>query len=250
MRWTRWIEQNKRQEIRKEGDSFRYKSCMKAAHVFLRDIVIASRNRQKIDELIKLMQMFVAKRTLPSIRLVPLWMFDTEGVDIVEVVENGQSFEDNALLKAKAAYKKTKKVSLGEDTGLVVPVLGGAPGLRSARYAGEGSSMEQCVQKLMKQMCPYACDSSQREAFFHTSIVLYWEENMQQRFVVAEGRGYGRLATKPCGTKGFGYDCLFIPKGYKKRTFGELGLRVKNKISHRSLAVQDLLQKLEVFFDC
>lgn len=123
-----------------------------------------------------------------------------------EIIEDGNSFHENALIKAKFCFEKTGKPSLGDDSGLVVPALGGRPGIFSARYAGD-HDFDKNIAKVLEEMQ----DKDNREAYFITVLCLY-NENGAEYF---EGRVYGNLSREKSGKKGFGYDPIFIPKGYE-----------------------------------
>ncbi|MBK6784582.1 MAG: RdgB/HAM1 family non-canonical purine NTP pyrophosphatase [Saprospiraceae bacterium] len=152
-----------------------------------------------------------------------------------EIDESGSTIHDNAKIKAFYLYEKTQKPSLSEDTGLEVDELEGEPGVYSARYAGLQRSDADNVNKLLEKMKQV----SDRSAQFRTVIALATSENV----FYFEGIVRGKIAESPMGHGGFGYDPVFIPKGYDK-TFGELSKEIKNKISHRAKAVEKLIEFL------
>jgi XTP/dITP diphosphohydrolase len=152
-----------------------------------------------------------------------------------EIVEDGFTFNENALIKAKFCFEKTGKPSLGDDSGLVVESLDGRPGIFSARYAGN-HDFEKNMEKVLQEMEGI----ENRKAYFVTVMCLV-EENSVQYF---EGRIYGHLTKSIAGEKGFGYDPIFIPEGYAI-TFAEMSAEEKNKISHRKQAIERFLDGME-----
>ncbi|WP_394331959.1 RdgB/HAM1 family non-canonical purine NTP pyrophosphatase [Chryseobacterium gallinarum] len=153
-----------------------------------------------------------------------------------EIVEDGDSFHANALIKAKYCFEKTGIPSLGDDSGLVVEALDGRPGIFSARYAGD-HDFARNIEKVLEEMQGI----ENRKAYFIT-VLCYYDENGAQYF---EGRVYGNLLTENKGLKGFGYDPIFVPEGYEK-TFAEMNPEDKNKISHRKQALDLLMDFLKV----
>lgn len=158
------------------------------------------------------------------------------GVKAVE--ETGTSFIENALLKAKYAAKHTNLPSIADDSGLVVPILDGKPGVYSARYAGEPTDDIKNNQKLLAELS----GNTNRIAYFVSILVLVRHEN-DPLPIIAEGIWQGQIANQLAGTAGFGYDPLFIPNGFSQ-TAAELDPDIKNKHSHRALAFAKLLTKL------
>ena len=145
-----------------------------------------------------------------------------------EIIENGSSFEENARIKAGQAARYADMAAFADDSGLEVAALGGAPGIYSARYAGENASYPEKMAKLLAELK----NSDDRRARFVCVIALAYRGDIVETF---RGEVTGRIAFEPRGTDGFGYDPIFIPDGYDK-TFGELGEEVKSKISHRARA--------------
>ena len=153
--------------------------------------------------------------------------------------ENGGSFWENSLIKARAATKLTRLVSLADDSGLCVDVLNGAPGIYSADWAikNDGSrdfkfATNKLVREIKKNNFDRPCS-----AYFICSLILYWPDNHFEKF---EGKIYGEIIWPGRGEKGHGYDPVFLPNGYEE-TFGQMDRWKKNKISHRGLAVNNLL---------
>jgi len=148
-----------------------------------------------------------------------------------DIEETGETLEENAFIKVRHVKNKYGYDCFGDDTGLEVEALGGAPGIYSARYAGDGHDAVANMKKLLSEME----GASNRRACFRTVIALILDGKEYQ----FEGRIDGEILTEEHGTAGFGYDPVFRPLGYDK-TFAELGLDIKNEISHRALAVKAL----------
>lgn len=153
--------------------------------------------------------------------------------------ENGQSFLDNAKIKAKSVRSlKNNSWVIGEDSGLEVEALGGMPGIHSARYAGQNAKdMENCL-RVIKMMTLKGAPT--RKAAFKSTLFVISPEGEE---FVFEGSLQGEIAKAMRGTEGFGYDSIFIPEGETK-TIAELGLAVKNKLSHRAKAIEAMLAVL------
>lgn len=152
-----------------------------------------------------------------------------------EIEETEDSIEGNAKLKAKFAYDKFFMNAFADDTGLFVEALNGEPGVYSARYAGENATYEENVKKLLEAIR----DASDKRAYFKTVIALIWEDEMH----VFEGITSGIIIDHAKGTGGFGYDPVFIPEGYSK-TYAEMDMSEKNKISHRGKAISEMINFL------
>lgn len=146
-----------------------------------------------------------------------------------EIEETEQNLEGNALLKARYVKEKYGYDCFSEDTGLEVEALGGAPGVHTARYAGEDKSPEANIALLLQNLE----GQGNRRARFRTVIALLFDG----KETLLEGICPGEIATAKHGTQGFGYDPVFIPEGHHQ-TFAELGDEVKNKISHRAIATE------------
>tara|TARA_A100000164_G_C21869103_1_gene754195 strand:+ start:220 stop:831 length:612 start_codon:yes stop_codon:yes gene_type:complete len=153
--------------------------------------------------------------------------------------ESGVSFWENSLIKAREASKLTGMVSLADDSGLCVEILKGAPGIYSADWAimSDGSrDFEFATKKLVKEI-ERTGSLKPFTAYFICSLILYWPDNHFEKF---EGKIFGEIIWPGRGDKGHGYDPVFLPSGYKE-TFGEMDRWEKNKISHRGLAIDNLL---------
>lgn len=154
-----------------------------------------------------------------------------------DIPETADTLEGNALMKSSFVYHNYSLDCFGDDTGLEVEVLNGAPGVFSARYAeGEGHDAQANMRKLLREME----DKENRKAQFRTVISLI----LNGKEYLFEGVIKGEIIREKRGDSGFGYDPVFIPEGYQQ-TFAELGNEIKNKISHRALAVQKLSEFLQ-----
>ena len=192
-------------------------------------IVIATRNRHKAVEL----QTLLHGVGYDAVRLDEI---DPDG-KIPEVEETGTTFKENALLKAHAIAKATGLPSVADDTGLEVDALGGAPGIFSARYAGENCTYEDNVKKLLRELSNVADD--RRTARFKTVAVYVHKETE----LSAEGVVEGVITEKAEGFGGFGYDPVFSVWDMKK-TYAQLADEEKNRVSHRGKAIRSLIEKL------
>ena len=193
-------------------------------------IVLATHNEDKCAEMTAILD------ELP-IQLLSIKDFP----EIGEIEENGSSLEENALIKARTVHSITRLLSWADDTGLEVDVLGGKPGVYSARYAGENCSYSDNVQKLLQKMENIPADK--RIAHFKTAIALVGE-NME---LVSEGVVEGMITTKPKGVGGFGYDPVFYILD-KNKTYSEMKMTEKNQISHRGKAIQNMIKLLQSQF--
>ena len=188
-------------------------------------MILATHNLDKCKEMVLMFDEI-------SINLLSLNDFPQIG----EIVEDGETLEENALIKARTSYKLTSLPSLADDTGLEVSALNGAPGIFSARYAGDNCNYIDNVKKLLKNMENIKEES--RLATFRT-VVAYVDGNME---LTTEGIVKGVITKEIKGTDGFGYDSIFyVPS--EQKTYAELNIKHKNKISHRSKAILNM-QKL------
>jgi XTP/dITP diphosphohydrolase len=194
-------------------------------------IVVATGNAHKVIEIEEILG-----RVLPDVRFVALG----ELGDYPDAVEDGETFADNALIKARYALECTGlKMAVADDSGLCVDALGGAPGVWSARWAGVHAADDANNEKLMREMADVP--EGKRTARFHSSVVLAYADGSS---LVGEGDCEGRIGYDPVGTNGFGYDPLFLPDDTPGRTMAQLELAEKNTISHRYHALIDLSAKL------
>ena len=153
---------------------------------------------------------------------------------LAEPEETEQTFEGNALVKARAAAKASGLVALADDSGLSVAALGGAPGIYSARWAGPGRDFGRAMALVEQRLAESVSDDP--AAWFTCALAIAWPDGPA---VVVEGRVDGRLTFPPRGDKGFGYDPIFLPEGLG-RTFGELDAAEKETLSHRGRAFAKL----------
>ncbi|HXS83041.1 MAG TPA: RdgB/HAM1 family non-canonical purine NTP pyrophosphatase [Methylomirabilota bacterium] len=185
--------------------------------------VIATFNRDKAAEIHALL-------ALPDVELVAL--ADWPGATAPE--ETGDTLLANARIKARAAAALTRLPAIADDTGLEVDALGGAPGVRAARYAGPQASYADNVAKLLRELA--GVPEERRTARFRTVCYAAWPDGTEMS---ADGVLAGTIIEAPRGTNGFGYDPVFLPKG-ETRTYAELSDEEKNAISHRARAVRVL----------
>ena len=189
--------------------------------------MIATRNKGKIRELKELLADF-------GLDILSLDQFP----QVKEIVEDGNTFFENAMKKAKTVAEKTGLMAIADDSGLEVDALKGAPGVYSARYAGEDATDEQNYLKLLNEMKDVPTEK--RGAQFRCVIVAYRPDG---KWVSAEGVCRGRITSSPRGEQGFGYDPVFVPEG-DIRTMAELTREEKNRISHRGKALEMLKKKI------
>lgn len=195
-----------------------------------RTVVVATGNAHKVVEIEAILS-----PAMPGVRFVALG----ELGDYPDPVEDGSTFADNALIKARAAQAETGlSMAVADDSGLVVDALDGAPGIFSARWAGEHGNDAANNEKLMREMAEVP--DGRRTARFHSSVVLVRGDEV----LCGDGDCEGTVGREPRGEHGFGYDPLFLPSETPGRTMAELTLDEKNQISHRFHALEDLARKL------
>ena len=197
-------------------------------------IVAATQNKHKIEEISAITE--------------PLGMEiisrKDAGVPDFEVEEDGETFEENSEKKARAIMEACGKVTIADDSGLMVDALGGAPGVYSARYAGEDGNDEKNNVKLLAMLTDVPME--ERKAKFVSVITMVYPDGSK---LVARGEVCGHIIFEEKGTNGFGYDPLFVPEGFTK-TFAELTSEEKNKISHRASALRELERLLKEKDEC
>ena len=194
-------------------------------------VVLATANPHKTTELAD-----VLSSVLPGAVVVP------RPADVPEVVEDADTFEGNARLKAIALVAATGEPAIADDSGLVVDALDGAPGVFSSRYAGEGATDSDNVVKLLHELANTSGGiEGARAARFVCVIVLRYPDGSE---VVARGEVEGTIALAASGVGGFGYDPVFIPNDGDGRTFAEMSASEKNSISHRGRALAGLADQL------
>lgn len=191
-------------------------------------MVLASKNRHKLEEMETILRDFGMEAVLQS----------DAGIDIT-VEETGKTFEENAALKANAVMKASGLPAIADDSGLCVTALGGGPGIYSARYGGEGLNDQERYELVLH------CLSGQvdRSAVFVSCICCAFPNGDT---VTARGECPGVITYAPQGANGFGYDPVFLPKGQKK-TFAQMTAEEKNALSHRGRALQNFKEELEKY---
>lgn len=193
-------------------------------------IIAASKNQNKIREM----------ETIMSAMGLHVISREDAGIpDSLEVEEDGTTFEENSLKKAAAIMKYSGKTAVADDSGLVTDALDGAPGVYSARFAGDPCDDEKNNDKLLRLM--EEVPDEKRTARFVSVITLVFPDG---HTLTAKGECPGRILHERHGNNGFGYDPLFLPDGYAQ-TFAELGAEVKNRISHRARALKHLEELLK-----
>ena len=180
-------------------------------------LVFATHNQHKTEEVKQMLDDF------EILNLNEINFYD-------EIVENGKTFHENAEIKVDAISEKFEGAIFGDDSGLVIPALDGEPGIYSARYAETGNSKDN-IEKVLEKLN----NIQQREAYFITVICLLY----QGKKYFFEGIINGKILQEIEGKEGFGYDPIFQPNGYKN-SFATLGNEIKNKISHRANAIEQL----------
>ena len=183
-------------------------------------IVIASHNPGKIREM------------LPFVKKLNNKIYFAKDFKLKEPKEDGSNFIENALKKSRYVNNKTKKISIADDSGLVIPALQGKPGIFSSRWAGKKKDFNQSMKKV--NILLY---KKKTNAYYISVLAISWNKKREKIFI---GKIFGSIIWPPRGNLGFGYDPIFIPKGYNK-TFGELSNKIKNNISHRVIAFKKLL---------
>lgn len=187
-------------------------------------LIFATHNKNKLKEVKSLIPNSINLLSLDDINL------------LTEIEETASTLEGNALLKSKTIYEQTGTNCFADDSGLLVEALNGAPGVYSARYAGEQKSDEDNIQKLLQNLH----NESNRKAHFKTVMALI----IDGKDYLFEGIIHGKIITEKIGENGFGYDPIFIPDGYEE-TFAQLNSEIKNSISHRGIALIKLLEFLK-----
>ena len=183
-------------------------------------LVIASHNPGKIVEIGDLLSLFNVEA------------IGAGALGLPEPEETGTTFEENAELKARLAAEASGLPALADDSGLVVPALGGAPGIYSARWAGPDKDFRVAMERVQREL-----GDNDRAAHFVAVLALAWPDG---QIDTVRGEVYGRLTWPPRGERGFGYDPIFIPDGYHE-TFGEMDPVHKHRISHRARAFEKLV---------
>lgn len=187
-------------------------------------LVLATNNKHKVKEI----------KSILGDAFSEILTLSEAGLDI-DIEETGKTFAENAFIKASTVQKLTNMAALADDSGLEVDALGGAPGVYSARYAGEDQNDKNNIKKLLKNMEK----EENRKASFTTVLCLYYPSG---KVVYAEGKTNGEILREERGNNGFGYDPVFYSYDLK-RSFGEASEEEKNAVSHRGRALKALLAK-------
>lgn len=194
------------------------------------------------------MKLIIASRNVHKIREIRAMLKPLGALDLYSLIdypdytpppETGVTFEENATIKATDAAKSLNAYVIADDSGLVVPILNGHPGVRSARYAGEEASDRDNRKKLLEALSSHR--EEDRDAYYECCMVLASPEKIEK---CVSARCEGRILESERGGQGFGYDSLFLKHEYNK-TFAELEEEVKNRVSHRRKALDKLLVTLE-----
>ena len=190
-------------------------------------VVIATHNRDKMKEI---------QGSIGDLGWEVISLYDFP--EIGEIEENGKTLEENALIKAREVFEKTGLPTISDDTGLEVAALDGAPGVYTARYAGEDCSYSDNVNKMLKEMSKVPMPN--RGALFKT-VMVFKDKNQE---LIVDGVVKGKISRELRGDDGFGYDPIFYVTEYDK-TFAEMTMSEKNKISHRGNAINHLINSIK-----
>ena len=198
-------------------------------------IVFATNNNHKLSEIQDILGNTIEVKSLKDIGCH------------VDIPETGTTLEENAQIKANYVWDNFQTMVFADDTGLEIDALNGEPGVYSARYAGgEGHDSEANIQKVLANLQGV----ENRKARFRTVIAFIYKDKKtgNKATKLIEGIVNGSIITEKRGAAGFGYDAIFVPEGYDK-TFGELGMDIKNSISHRARAVQQFAKELQTYLE-
>ena len=196
------------------------------------ELVVATKNRKKLEEI---------KEILAGLNLRISSLADYPRTP--RIIENGLTFEDNAVKKAVKIARFTKKLTLGEDSGLCVNALGGIPGIYSSRFSGKSKSDKKNNLKLIRLL--KGLPLNKRKAYYSCAVALADKDGL---LGVVEGKCSGLIDFELKGNTGFGYDPLFLIPRYKK-TFAQLGPRIKHKMSHRYRALEKAKKIIQKYIE-
>ena len=194
----------------------------------MKELVVATTNKDKVKEIKNILKVLGVKVLTPDEFGMP-----------PSIVENGRTFEGNASKKARIISRFTGKLAIADDSGLIVDALGGRPGVRSSRFAGESAAYASNNAKLLRLL--KNVPAGKRKARFVCVIAIAKDGKVLK---TVKGTARGKIAFEPSGKSGFGYDPVFIDPKYG-RTFAELGPEIKNKISHRYRALMKAKEALK-----
>ena len=198
----------------------------------MKNLLFFSHNNKKVAEVEKIL-------SRKDIKIYNLNFYNK----IKEPIESGKSFAENAKIKSYCGLKEFKIPCFADDSGICIEALNNKPGIKSKRFLNEFETYKHAFDHIISRVINKKND----RAFFKTAICLSIKKN---HHIIFEGRVNGRISRKPKGINGFGYDPIFIPKGYKK-TFGEMNFNYKERISHRAIAFKKLsnyLSKIKINF--
>ena len=196
------------------------------------ELVIATKNKKKLGEI---------KHILKGLDLKIIALADFK--ETPRIIENGSTFKENAVKKALKTARFTKKLCLGEDSGLCVDALKGAPGIYSSRFSGKDKSDPKNNLKVLKLL--EGLPLNKRKAHYTCAVAVADQRGL---IGVVEGKCFGVIGFEQKGSHGFGYDPLFIIPGHKK-TFAQLGLKIKHRISHRFRALEKARRLLQKYIE-
>lgn len=196
------------------------------------ELVVATKNKKKLQEIKEILKGLDLK--ISSLADYP---------DVPRIVENGKTFKDNAIKKAVKIARFSKKLTLGEDSGLCIDALGGSPGVYSSRFSGKNKSDLQNNLKVLKLLAGLTL--KKRKAHYTCAVALADQSGL---IGVVEGKCFGLIGFEQKGHHGFGYDPLFVISKYKK-TFAELGTGIKHKMSHRYRALEKASKILQKYIE-
>ena len=182
----------------------------------IKSLLIATNNKGKLSEIKKLLPRYIT-------------FYSPKDFNLIEPIENEKTFEGNAAIKAKYCAKKSKLISLSDDSGLEISNLNGEPGIYSARWAGEKKDFKLAIKKIYSKLKKKKKMNKKNNARFYCSLAIAFPNGKYKTF---SGIVNGKISKVFKGNNGFGYDPIFIPNGHKK-TFGEMKPNLKDKISHR-----------------
>ncbi len=194
----------------------------------MRKVIMASGNKNKIKEMAAILESFG----------MDVISKEDAGFGHIDPEEDGETYEENSLKKAMEIMEASNYPVIADDSGLEVEYLNGAPGIHSARFAGEDCNYARNNEKMLAMLD--GVPKEQRRARFVTVITMVFPEGGR---IVARGECPGEIVTELRGEAGFGYDPIFMPDGFDK-TFAQLGTEVKNRVSHRARALQNLREQL------
>ena len=188
-------------------------------------LLIGTNNKGKLREI---------KSLLPK----NIKIYSTSDYNLKSPKENGNTFKENSLIKARFFSKKTNQICMSDDSGLEINLLNNQPGIYSARWGGKKNNFDLAIKKVFKKLDKKVSNWRNRKinAKFICALTIYWPSG---KYKTTIGKILGRISNKKIGNKGFGYDPIFIPRGSKK-TFGQISPKKKYKIDHRYKAFQKI----------